>query len=529
MAEAHTPTLEDLRDIPEPAWLWDAVRARIVWANAAGLGFFGCASLFDLVDRPFDFAEPGVERIASLARRLGRGQVERALLHFPSAGAGAPVPCRCMVHALSDGRPGILVVATVTAAARASEQKDDILSAFDLLPAAALLLARDGSIRHLNAAALLLLRADQRASLRELLNDAALADELLARTAAAGTVSQVQHMTARLGARDIRFTLRKLPAGGETGAFGLLLLEDITERRALERMLPEAAAPDKPADADPTPLKISEAEAFEKLGQVLNAEVHHLPRAVPDPEPPAPAETAPPQPVKPVRRSLPHIPAILRAPLDRRSEPVLIAKDGQLIYANPAACSFLGFETPEDVISDPKLSERFGNLDRSLPATEILLEGGRSVSAAVQMTVVPWHGGPARRAVLRQRRPAARRSPGPENRAGPGRGRPGRRSAAADGRGHPASAAQRPCRGRRRAARHSRHRQPTASSRSTRSRAFTRFSAGAEAIFGYRIAEVAGKSFVDLLVARKPQDRCATISRHCRARALPASSTTAAR
>ena len=67
MAEAHTPTLEDLRDIPEPAWLWDAVRARIVWANAAGLGFFGCASLFDLVDRPFDFAEPGVERIDLLS------------------------------------------------------------------------------------------------------------------------------------------------------------------------------------------------------------------------------------------------------------------------------------------------------------------------------------------------------------------------------------------------------------------------------------------------------------------------------
>ena len=499
MAEAHTPTLEDLRDIPEPAWLWDAVRARIVWANAAGLGFFGCASLFDLVDRPFDFAEPGVERIASLARRLGRGQVERALLHFPSAGAGAPVPCRCMVHALSDGRPGILVVATVTAAARASEQKDDILSAFDLLPAAALLLARDGSIRHLNAAALLLLRADQRASLRELLNDAALADELLARTAAAGTVSQVQHMRARLGARDIRFTLRKLPAGGETGAFGLLLLEDITERRALERMLPEAAAPDKPADADPTPLKISEAEAFEKLGQVLNAEVHHLPRAVPDPEPPAPAETAPPQPVKPVRRSLPHIPAILRAPLDRRSEPVLIAKDGQLIYANPAACSFLGFETPEDVISDPKLSERFGNLDRSLPATEILLEGGRSVSAAVQMTVVPWHGGPARRAVLRHadlpRGEALAQKTGPAQ-------------AEADQAGAPplqtAEIIQLPQRnGHAEADDELRAILDTASDGIITLDAQSRihsFSAGAEAIFGYRIAEVAGKSFAELFV-----------------------------
>jgi hypothetical protein len=82
LAEAHTPTLEDLRDIPEPAWLWDAVRARIVWANAAGLGFFGCASLFDLVDRPFDFAEPGRTGPAALPFR--RRRCPRSLpLHGP--------------------------------------------------------------------------------------------------------------------------------------------------------------------------------------------------------------------------------------------------------------------------------------------------------------------------------------------------------------------------------------------------------------------------------------------------------------
>src|SRR5882724_6347477 len=61
VAEAATPTLEDLREVPEPAWLWDGARARIVWANAAGISYFGGKSLFDLIDRPFDFLEPGVE------------------------------------------------------------------------------------------------------------------------------------------------------------------------------------------------------------------------------------------------------------------------------------------------------------------------------------------------------------------------------------------------------------------------------------------------------------------------------------
>ena len=68
MAEAAAPTLEDLRDVPEAAWLWDAGRARIVWANPAAIGFFGGASLFDLIDRPFDEQEPGVELLMGLAR-----------------------------------------------------------------------------------------------------------------------------------------------------------------------------------------------------------------------------------------------------------------------------------------------------------------------------------------------------------------------------------------------------------------------------------------------------------------------------
>ena len=57
------PTLDELRDVPEAAWLWDPARARIVWANPAGIAFFGGESLFDLLDRPFDLEEPGVERI----------------------------------------------------------------------------------------------------------------------------------------------------------------------------------------------------------------------------------------------------------------------------------------------------------------------------------------------------------------------------------------------------------------------------------------------------------------------------------
>ena len=52
MVELAAPTLEDLREAPEAAWLWDGARARIVWANRPGLAFFGAESLFDLIDLP---------------------------------------------------------------------------------------------------------------------------------------------------------------------------------------------------------------------------------------------------------------------------------------------------------------------------------------------------------------------------------------------------------------------------------------------------------------------------------------------
>ena len=180
MANAAAPTLEDLRDVPEAAWLWDAGRARIVWANPAGIAYFGGASLFDLIDRPFDEQEPGVEAMMNLSRSLHRGQVETVELDFPSAATEGPITCRCMIHALADGRPGVLAVASSTAEAGRADA--DMAAAFDLLPSAAVLVGRDGGFRHLNAAAQLLLGANQRGSLAELMGDQPQSDALLART-----------------------------------------------------------------------------------------------------------------------------------------------------------------------------------------------------------------------------------------------------------------------------------------------------------------------------------------------------------
>jgi PAS domain S-box-containing protein len=518
VAETATPTLEDLRDVPEAAWLWDAARLRIVWANREGISYFGGASLFDLIDRPFDVVEPGVDRIVSLSRRLQRGQVETVLLHFPSAGAMAPIACRCMVHALADGRPGILAVACQPAAVQAEMAKDDILAAFDLLPSAAILVARDGTIRHLNAAALVMLGASQRASLAALLGDQAAADDLLARAQSAGTVVLTRSLAVRLGRRDLKITARLLNRAGEDHASLLVLLDDVTERRALELTLTGAPplagdGAHKPAEREPPSqgLSPSDAAAFEKLGKALEEGIRsaktpaqHMNGAAP-----APPEVPPP----PERRKLQRIPDQVRLPLENRADAVLVAKDGQLLFANPAAARLFGYETGEDVINDRRLNDRFGQLGQSLPGCDIARADGLAVHASVEMTVIPWLGGPARQFVVRPAIAAVAKAIG----APPAGAAPATAGAAAE----------------RKATEPEPEPEPAAPFRSTaeviqlpvrngtadtdqelraildtaadgiitldaEARIHT-FSAGAEAIFGYRIADVAGKPFVELL------------------------------
>jgi PAS domain S-box-containing protein len=501
-------TLDDLRDVSQAAWLWDPARARIVWANPPGIGFFGGESLFDLLDRPFGLDEPGVRRILGTARTLNRGHAEEALLHFPSAGATAPIACRMMVHALPDGRSGLLVVAQQDAEGEAAQTVKEITEAFELLPAAAGLATRDGSFRHLNRSALALLGPDQQASLAAVLADGALAGDLLNRTEAAGTVALTRSLAVKLGRRDIRLTLSRLNRGGvETAAYALVMMEDVTERRALERRLtataeapaqPEAAAAAAAPPATPTAApppaaqRLPEADAavFERLGKTLEDGIRQLP-----PRHAAPAaETPPPAPA--ARRALQHVPDQVRIPLENRSDAVLVAKDGQLLFANPAAALLFGYETAEEVINDASLKSQFGGLGQSLPPAGIAVDDGHLVRAGVQMTVIPWLGGPARQFVLNpveaDAPPAADPKPAATPETPPAA--PPRPSA---------DVIQLPLRhGPSEADQELRAILDTAAdgiiTLDHEARIHT-FSAGAEAIFGQRIADVAGKPFLDLL------------------------------
>jgi len=467
-----------LRTLASPAWLWDGARGRIVWANPAGVAYFGGESLFDLIDRPFDLAEPGVKQITGLSKRLSRGQVESTLLHFPSSGHTAPLPCRCTLHALADGRAGLLVIAASPSGAATEIPTEKLALAFDLLPAAAAFMGREGSLHRLNAAARLLLGADQRASLGALVEDSSLADDLLTRLASTGTVSDVRRLRTKIGQRDIRLTLQKLDTAADPVAFAMVLLDDITERRALERTISN-----HPQEAK-SQLGAAEAEAFHQLGKVLSESV---------------AEQKP-APEKPRRRPV-AIPRPVTTAIDKSVHAILICKGEQVLHANPKALEIFGYASVDDLINDEAVWTYFSTLGQSVPAATLTLESGADVSFAAQLSEVAWQNGPARQFILK---PAAAPAAKPNEVKAPP---PAVIAAPVEPQAVPAvpeiihqpDIVQ--------------NTQPVADEELRaildtatdgiitldRDGKIHTFSAGAEAIFGYRIAEVADKPFGDLL------------------------------
>jgi PAS domain S-box-containing protein len=269
----------------------------------------------------------------------------------------------------------------------------------------------------------------------------------------------------------------------------MVLLDDITERRALERTISTSALGVEKNIAAKPQLAPSEVEAFHHLGKVLSESTIVL----------APISNAAPE--KP-RRKQAVIPLAVTNAIDRLASAVLIAKDGQLLHANPKARELFGYSSFEDLINDDALWTFFAPLGLSLPVTTLALENGREISFTVQSSEVAWHRGPARQLVLRPAMaPTSKQSKVevvPLQEIVPAVEEPQAIPAAKE-----ASLTQIMVQ----------NTQPVADDELRaildtatdgiitldRDGKIHTFSAGAEAIFGYRIAEVADKPFGDLL------------------------------
>jgi PAS domain S-box-containing protein len=358
--EAEAPTLENLEKQKAPCLLWDSDRLRIVWANEAGLELFGAATLFDLLDRPFATSEAGAALVRKLKNDLAPRESRREVFRFPSAGPLAQLAALCSLHRLDDGRQGVLVVGE---GSRDKAENNDTLAAeaFLSLPAAALVVSAEGRIEHHNEAAAEYLAHLDLPSTAALLGGDQAASDFAVRVARAGLVSEIRSLTTALGSRDIRLSARKLGQPADGGHRFVLTLEDVTERRALERSLTMRGASAPPAKP--------------MAGPALQA------------VPPATAEES-------------DIPLIIRRKLDSLDEAIAIVRDRELLFANRHALAL--FTVPSTAAMRERPAIIHAILDTQGPVA-VSLKPGEELCLETRRSAVPWHKGEATQVKFIQR------------------------------------------------------------------------------------------------------------------------------
>ncbi len=442
-------TLDDLQSSPRPAWLWDGARARLVWANAAGIAVFGGETLFDLIDLSFDLRNRDVARIAELCGELQRGTPHREELTIPAATGDFATAFDCQIHALPDGRDGLLMLADKTGVGPAGGSL--MTGVLEAMPIAIVVVTDEGATVFSNQAAAAMFEAARLASLADLLQDAEQARNLLDHTIASGTITTIRTLETLHGEREVRVTSRRLEALDDADdQHVLIMLEDITERRALERSLLATEAPktsksaasspparserappvDEPAQeapssqiadtSQPAPAAdlpgVEDTPVTEQAASQVTDETH-LAAAEPLVEEDTPADddsTSPEpnlsgiadaiskagqaaaaieeQPPAPPAAPPPELPSVISRLLDHSDQAVVLHRYGAVYYANPAALELLDFTSLGDLAGRSGLNSQLA--ERNQPEYRVTVTTGQNNTAAfdVRTRKFPWPG-----------------------------------------------------------------------------------------------------------------------------------------
>ena len=387
MPGSTTQTLEDLRKSAGAAWLWDGMRGRLVWANAAGIAAFDGQSVFDLIDRVFDPLEPGVATIADMTKTLKRDEIKKVALEFPSTGRSDVLNCECWLHTLADGRSGLLVFSPALVNV-ATEAGDNI---FNELPVAAVLLLEDGKIVKTNAMASALFDVAVQRNLSALLGDADRAEKILNRLQNTALVSAIEPFEGVYGRREARLTLRRLSNSQEP--FAILVIDDITERRNMERQLVELPPPVVMETAKPTQ---NDVHAFEALARSLNEAIAKTEVKTPKLE--VAAKTEAPRKSATAVVQLPH--SIVNA-LERSANALIIAQDNVPAFVSKKVLQLLGFENPEQFFENARLLQDILKTGAKGSVISWKLSNEKKSDFEVLVSSIPWINGPAKQFVLR--------------------------------------------------------------------------------------------------------------------------------
>ncbi len=391
MTKVVAPSLDELLISENPAWLWDGERARVVWANSAGTSWFGAETLFDLLDVVFDDTESGVATIKELARILPRGEKASVTIQFSTASDTAPLACDCYVHALADGRSGLLVCAGTTSARKNILSPAIQAMALGAFPLPISVVSGAGQVMFSNQA------------MQEIWPENAgysFADNLIELSYKSGLSSTFKSVTTKHGSRDMKVTVRPLEkAERAIDTNFLLVLEDVTERRALERSLLEAAS----NNAENT------SEVAQKVPAVQRAEDQKTAtmRVV---QTELPVENKVARALDDIRQEVEvqkpddsdsSVPEIVRTTLNNLPQPlVLIDQQGRLLFANNVATELMGVQNWQKLAEITTLGDALAALEGEDGVISLFTAKDEPLSLDVIMSSFPWRNGPVFQATL---------------------------------------------------------------------------------------------------------------------------------
>ncbi len=239
MSRSFEDSVRQIAAAPQPAWLWDAARRRVVFANDAALAHFGEKTLDDLQDRRFG-AEDATARMTGEAATL------------------------------ADGRQGLIV----TAGAPPAKARLAPAELFGAAPAALAVFDAAGQRLVANAEANELLLPGE---LGIVFSSPYAAADFLKDIETRGTLTRTLPVATRHGLRRCRVQAKRL--GEDLAAQILVAFEDVEDRLALEAAraavqpvkIVEVPAPPAPVVEPPAPQPVVTAAPSAALEEVVAA------------------------------------------------------------------------------------------------------------------------------------------------------------------------------------------------------------------------------------------------------------------
>ncbi|MEO9168860.1 MAG: ATP-binding protein, partial [Aestuariivirga sp.] len=185
------------------------------------------------------------------------------------------------------------------------------------------------------------------------------------------------------GTREARINLRRKAEANSIYAFAVM--DDVTERRELERQMAQAPAPTKPTET----LAPAEQQVFENLGKAISKAAGPAPSQQPKAPSLAPAAREVPL-LKPVA-----LPQPLLIALQKTTSAVAIVHEGQPLFANQRLTQLLGHADVTSLLNDAAFWSVLQNAPQRLGRLKLPNANGQHSEFVVSRHNMPWKSGAA--------------------------------------------------------------------------------------------------------------------------------------